>query len=120
MVARTMSKTSVAVVGAGEFGPFLISDGRQQLSGPPPAYTAQTGPSGLSMLKQLRDDGFSVTGYERRGRVGGLWAYSEDLSHTSVLSSKSPPCLGRLYETVQRLQIARNHRTPQQIHMWLQ
>lgn len=46
------------------------------------------------MLKQLRDDGFSVTGYERRGRVGGLWAYSEDLSHTSVLPSKFYGSLG--------------------------
>lgn len=37
------------------------------------------------MLKQLREDGFSVTGFERRGRVGGLWSYSEDLSHTTAL-----------------------------------
>ncbi|KAF3768753.1 FAD/NAD(P)-binding domain-containing protein [Cryphonectria parasitica EP155] len=43
------------------------------------------GPCGLSMLKQLREDGFSVTGFERRERVGGLWAYSEDPSHTTAL-----------------------------------
>lgn len=42
------------------------------------------------MLKQLREDGFSVTGFERRGRVGGLWAYSEDTSHTTALPSKRP------------------------------
>ncbi|KAK7747419.1 hypothetical protein SLS53_001674 [Cytospora paraplurivora] len=43
------------------------------------------GPSGLSMLKQLRDDGFAVTGFERRDRVGGLWAYSGDTSYTTAL-----------------------------------
>lgn len=37
------------------------------------------------MLKHLREDGFSVTGFERRGRVGGLWSYSDDPSHTTAL-----------------------------------
>jgi cation diffusion facilitator CzcD-associated flavoprotein CzcO len=40
------------------------------------------------MLKQLREDGFSVTLFERRSRVGGVWAYSEDKSYTSALPSK--------------------------------
>lgn len=40
------------------------------------------------MLKQLLEDGFSATGFERRGRVGGLWAYSEDPSHTTALPSE--------------------------------
>lgn len=44
-----------------------------------------TGPSGLSMLKQLREDGFRVTGFERRDKVGGLWAYSADTSYTTAL-----------------------------------
>ncbi|KAJ4386624.1 hypothetical protein N0V93_009522 [Gnomoniopsis smithogilvyi] len=70
-LTRAMMKQTVAVVGAG--------------------------PSGLSMLKQLREDGFSVTGFERRGKVGGLWAYSEDPSHTTALPSEKlhhllPPC----------------------------
>jgi dimethylaniline monooxygenase (N-oxide forming) len=37
------------------------------------------------MLKQLREDGFKVTGLERRHRVGGLWAYSGDTSYTTAL-----------------------------------
>lgn len=37
-----------------------------------------TGPTGLTMLKMLREDGFNVTLYERRSRVGGLLAYSEN------------------------------------------
>jgi dimethylaniline monooxygenase (N-oxide forming) len=37
------------------------------------------------MLKQLRDDGFAVTGFERRDRVGGLWAYSDNSSYTTAL-----------------------------------
>lgn len=43
------------------------------------------GSSGLSMLKTLRDDGFKVTLYERRGQVGGLWAYSENPVVTTAL-----------------------------------
>lgn len=45
----------------------------------------RAGPSGLSMLKQLRDDGFAVSGFERRDRVGGLWAYSDNTSYTTAL-----------------------------------
>lgn len=39
------------------------------------------------MLKTLREDGFSVTCYERRKQVGGLWAYTDDPSMTSALPS---------------------------------
>jgi dimethylaniline monooxygenase (N-oxide forming) len=46
-----------------------------------------TGTCGLSTLKTLREDGFKVTGFERRERVGGLWAYTEDTSMTSALKS---------------------------------
>ncbi|KAI0377321.1 putative dimethylaniline monooxygenase [Hypomontagnella monticulosa] len=45
------------------------------------------GSSGLSMLKTLREDGFQVTLYERRGQVGGLWAYSDDPTVTTALRS---------------------------------
>jgi dimethylaniline monooxygenase (N-oxide forming) len=41
----------------------------------------------VSMLKTLREDGFKVTCYERRQRVGGLWAYTDDTSMTSALPS---------------------------------
>lgn len=39
------------------------------------------------MLKTLREDGFQVTCYERRKQVGGLWAYTDDLTMTSALPS---------------------------------
>jgi dimethylaniline monooxygenase (N-oxide forming) len=45
------------------------------------------------MLKTLRDDGFKVTCYERRSQVGGLWAYTDDTSMTSVLRSEYASCL---------------------------
>jgi hypothetical protein len=48
----------------------------------------ETGPSGLSMLKQLREDGFAAALFERRSRVGGLWAYSEDKQNTTALPSR--------------------------------
>jgi dimethylaniline monooxygenase (N-oxide forming) len=44
---------------------------------------------GLSTLKALREDGFRVAGFERRERVGGLWAYTDDPSMTSALKSTS-------------------------------
>ncbi len=37
------------------------------------------------MFKTLREDGFAVTLFERRYKVGGVWAYSEDLTHTTAL-----------------------------------
>ncbi|KAH7082026.1 putative dimethylaniline monooxygenase [Paraphoma chrysanthemicola] len=43
------------------------------------------GTCGLSTLKTLREDGFKVTGYERRERVGGLWAYTDDTTMTTAL-----------------------------------
>jgi dimethylaniline monooxygenase (N-oxide forming) len=36
------------------------------------------GPLGLMALKNLKEDGFDVTGYDAREYVGGLWNYSED------------------------------------------
>ncbi|ETS74452.1 hypothetical protein PFICI_14318 [Pestalotiopsis fici W106-1] len=42
------------------------------------------GPTGLSMLKTLREDGFKVTCFERRTKVGGLWAYTDDKTMTSA------------------------------------
>lgn len=47
------------------------------------------GTCGLSTLKTLREDGYKVTSYERRERVGGLWAYTDDPSMTSALKSSS-------------------------------
>jgi dimethylaniline monooxygenase (N-oxide forming) len=42
----------------------------------------------LSMLKALTEDGFDVTCFERRIQVGGLWAYIDDPSMTTALSSE--------------------------------
>jgi dimethylaniline monooxygenase (N-oxide forming) len=38
------------------------------------------GPTGLIALKNLKEDGFEVTGYDARPYVGGLWKYSTDAS----------------------------------------
>jgi dimethylaniline monooxygenase (N-oxide forming) len=55
------------------------------------AFTPLTsaGTCGLSTLKTLREDGYKVTGFERRERVGGLWAYTDNTSMTSALKSQS-------------------------------
>lgn len=45
------------------------------------------GPAGLTAIKALREEGFNVVGFERRDRVGGLWSYSSDPSHTSVIQN---------------------------------
>jgi dimethylaniline monooxygenase (N-oxide forming) len=44
------------------------------------------GPLGLMALKNMKEDGFDVTGFETRPYVGGLWKYSED-SALSVAES---------------------------------
>jgi cation diffusion facilitator CzcD-associated flavoprotein CzcO len=44
------------------------------------------GASGLVALKNLKEQGFNVTGFERSDYIGGLWKYSEDDS-LSVLST---------------------------------
>ncbi|EJD51714.1 FAD/NAD(P)-binding domain-containing protein [Auricularia subglabra TFB-10046 SS5] len=41
---------------------------------------------GLVTVKNLVEEGFNVTGFERNGFVGGLWHYADD-NRTSVLSS---------------------------------
>jgi heterodisulfide reductase subunit A-like polyferredoxin len=43
------------------------------------------GPAGLTALKSLREEGFSVVAFERRNEIGGLWAFSNNTSYTSVL-----------------------------------
>jgi len=36
------------------------------------------GPLGLSAMKNLKEEGFDVTGFEARSFVGGIWHYSTD------------------------------------------
>ncbi|KAK0128020.1 hypothetical protein ONS95_000009 [Cadophora gregata] len=43
------------------------------------------GPAGLAVLKNLKEEGFKVTGFEKRDSAGGVWAYSEDPLTTSTL-----------------------------------
>jgi dimethylaniline monooxygenase (N-oxide forming) len=44
------------------------------------------GPAGLAAIKSLLDEGFEVTCFEQRANPGGIWAFSEDPTHTSVTS----------------------------------
>jgi dimethylaniline monooxygenase (N-oxide forming) len=44
------------------------------------------GAAGLVALKNLKEEGFNVTGFERNSYIGGLWKYSEN-DQTSVLNT---------------------------------
>ena len=44
------------------------------------------GAAGLVALKNLKEEGFNVIGFERNAYIGGLWKYSED-EQTSVLNT---------------------------------
>jgi dimethylaniline monooxygenase (N-oxide forming) len=44
------------------------------------------GAAGLVALKNLKEQGFDVTGFERSSCIGGLWKYSEG-DQLSVLST---------------------------------
>ncbi|WPH03114.1 Monooxygenase aurF [Acrodontium crateriforme] len=45
------------------------------------------GSCGLATLKNLREAGFNVVGFESNSYVGGLWQYDEDPQKTTVLKS---------------------------------
>ncbi|KAM7203590.1 dimethylaniline monooxygenase 2 [Naviculisporaceae sp. PSN 640] len=64
---------------------MTTADGRPVVGGRVAVIGAD--PQGLMMLKALREDGYNVTAYERRDRVGGLWAYTENTSYTTALQS---------------------------------
>jgi len=44
------------------------------------------GAAGLVALKNLKEEGFDATGFERNAYIGGLWRFSED-DKTSVLNT---------------------------------
>jgi dimethylaniline monooxygenase (N-oxide forming) len=44
------------------------------------------GPAGLVAVKNLAEEGFDVTGFDKNPYVGGLWQYTEE-DRTSVLST---------------------------------
>jgi hypothetical protein len=45
------------------------------------------GPSGISAIKNLLDEGLDVVAYDRNHDVGGNWIYQEDESHSSVFET---------------------------------
>lgn len=45
------------------------------------------GPSGITALKNIIDEGLEAICYDRNDRVGGNWIYSEESSHSSVFET---------------------------------
>lgn len=45
------------------------------------------GPSGITALKNLLDEGIEAVTYDRNSEVGGNWIYSEEESHSSVFET---------------------------------
>jgi ribulose 1,5-bisphosphate synthetase/thiazole synthase len=45
-----------------------------------------TGPSGLVAMKNLKEEGFNVTGFDRNSYVGGLWQFTAE-NQTSVMET---------------------------------
>lgn len=94
---------TVAIIGAGKCHGAL-REMRRRLE----AKHNHLGPTGLSMLKTLRADGFDATIFERRSQVGGVWSYTEDETMTTALPSMSSP--SRIREMTDRC-----HQIPQRI-----
>jgi dimethylaniline monooxygenase (N-oxide forming) len=45
------------------------------------------GPTGLTALKNLREEGFEATAFEKGPTIGGLWKFNPDPNVTSALPS---------------------------------
>jgi len=45
------------------------------------------GPSGITAVKNLLDEGLDVVCYDRQHEVGGNWIFSEDEGHSSVFDT---------------------------------
>ncbi len=45
------------------------------------------GPSGITMLKHLIDEGIEVVAYDKNKEVGGNWIFSEEETHSSVFET---------------------------------
>lgn len=52
------------------------------------SLTEYTGVLGLVTVKNLAEEGFNVTGFDRNGYVGGLWHFSPS-DQVSILPSKN-------------------------------
>jgi len=51
-------------------------------------YRSKIGPIGLAALKNLREEGFEATIFEKYSTIGGVWNFNLDPTVTSVLESK--------------------------------
>lgn len=47
-----------------------------------------TGAMGLVTVKNLLEEGFDVTGFDRNNYIGGLWHFTNDEDTLSVLECK--------------------------------
>ena len=45
------------------------------------------GPSGITALKNLLDQGIDAIAFDRNSDVGGNWIYNEKVSHSSVFET---------------------------------
>ena len=45
------------------------------------------GPSGITTIKNLLDEGIHVVVFDRNTEVGGNWIYNENESHSSVFET---------------------------------
>jgi thioredoxin reductase len=45
------------------------------------------GPSGITALKNLLDEGLTAIAYDQNAEVGGNWLYSEEIGHSSVFDT---------------------------------
>ena len=78
-----MEKSTVAVIGAGSY--HFSQDQVFELE----LRHHYLGPAGLAALKNLREEDFSVTVFEKRNSVGGVWAYTDDVNLTTTLPCKA-------------------------------
>jgi hypothetical protein len=81
MSRATVHRGRVAVLGLGRS--FSTSRGVSHSSSCP-----GIGVAGLTALKNLLEQGFDVTGFEKNDYVGGLWQYNEDPNQTTVLKGR--------------------------------
>ncbi len=45
------------------------------------------GPSGITAIKNILDQGLEVVAYDRNTEVGGNWMFNENESHSSVFET---------------------------------
>ncbi|KAL3485874.1 flavin-binding monooxygenase-like-domain-containing protein [Aspergillus germanicus] len=58
------------------------------MPGKPTVAVIGLGASGLVTMKNLTEEGFDVTGFERSSSIGGVWSYEDTPTKTTVLRSR--------------------------------